>query len=59
MAKKYFKALFESGVRIAQLRTKLGILGFETKGPGSAAEVLFEVISEKMFFVLALAKIDK
>lgn len=46
LAIKYFKALFESGVRIAQLRTRLGIPGFETKGPESAAEALFEVISK-------------
>lgn len=46
LAKKYFKALFESGVKVAQLRTRLGIPGFETKGPKSAAEALFEVISK-------------
>lgn len=46
LAIKYFKVLFESGVRIAQLRTRLGIPGFETKGPESAAEALFEVISK-------------
>jgi|TARA_B100000315_G_scaffold89412_1_gene82137 hypothetical protein len=46
LAIKYFEALFGSGVRIAQLRTRLGIPGFETKGPESAAEALFEVISK-------------
>ncbi len=46
LAKKYFKALFDSGVRIAQLRTRLGIPGFETKGPESAAEALLEIISK-------------
>lgn len=46
LAKKYFKALFKSGVRVAQLRTRLGIPGFETRGPESAAEALFEVISK-------------
>ncbi len=46
LAKKYFKALFKSGVRVAQLRTRLGIPGLETKGPESAAEALFEVISK-------------
>ncbi|TKJ17719.1 phosphoenolpyruvate carboxykinase [Candidatus Woesearchaeota archaeon B3_Woes] len=46
LALKYFKVLFKSGVRIAQLRTRLGIPGFETKGPESAAEELFEIISK-------------
>ncbi|MBC8501224.1 MAG: phosphoenolpyruvate carboxykinase [Nanoarchaeota archaeon] len=44
LAKDYFKALFDSGVKIAQLRTRLGILGFETKGPEAAAKALFEMI---------------
>jgi hypothetical protein len=44
LADKYFKALFDGGVRVAQLRTRLGIPGYETKGPESAAEALFEVI---------------
>ena len=41
LALQYFNALFKSGVRVAQLRTMLGILGFETKGPERAAEALF------------------
>ncbi|RMF54434.1 phosphoenolpyruvate carboxykinase, partial [Candidatus Woesearchaeota archaeon] len=46
LAKKYFRALFKSGVKIAQLRTRLGIPGFETKGPESAAKALFEIVSK-------------
>ncbi|MBU0535524.1 MAG: phosphoenolpyruvate carboxykinase [Nanoarchaeota archaeon] len=45
LAVKYFKALFTSGVRVAQLRTRLGIHGFETTGPETAAKALFEEIS--------------
>ena len=46
LALKYFNAFFNSGVKVAQLRTRLGIQGFETKGPESAAEALFEIISK-------------
>jgi hypothetical protein len=46
LAEKYFKALFGSECRVGQLRTRLGIEGYETKGPEKAAEVLFEIISE-------------
>ncbi|MFH1590395.1 MAG: phosphoenolpyruvate carboxykinase [archaeon] len=44
LAPKFFKALFDSGVRVAELRTRLAIPGFENKGPETAAEALFDVI---------------
>lgn len=41
LAVRHFTAAFESGVRIGQLRTRLGIEGWELKGPVAAAEALF------------------
>ncbi|MBD3313981.1 phosphoenolpyruvate carboxykinase [Candidatus Woesearchaeota archaeon] len=46
LAVKYFDALFKTGTKVAQLRTRLGIPGFETKGPETAAKALFEEISK-------------
>lgn len=47
LAKKFFSALDEQGVRIAQLRTRLGLPGFETEGPLEAAKSLLSDISER------------
>lgn len=47
LAEKYFRALFRKGVRVAQLRTRLGIPGFENKGAEAAAEELFRIIAGK------------
>ncbi len=44
IAKRYFDAIFKKGVFVGQLRTRLGIPGYETKGPEEAAEALFKVI---------------
>jgi len=44
LAEKYFKTFFNSGIKLAQLRTRLGISGYETKGPEMAAKALFEKI---------------
>jgi hypothetical protein len=46
LAKKYFEKIFSSGTYVGQLRTRLGIPGFETKGPEAAARELFSVISK-------------
>lgn len=48
LADKYFETMFETGVKVGQIRTRLGIQGFEQKGPESAAEQLFKFISEKL-----------
>ncbi len=45
LAQKVFKAAFDSGVYVAHMRTRLGIDGFEAKGPEEAAQALFELIS--------------
>ncbi len=44
LAERYFKAMFERGVRVGQLRTRLAIEGYELEGPKEAAKALFEVI---------------
>ncbi|UCD02929.1 MAG: phosphoenolpyruvate carboxykinase, partial [Candidatus Aenigmatarchaeota archaeon] len=46
LAQKYFKKIFKSRTFVGQLRTRLGIPGFETKGPQEAAKELFGAISE-------------
>ncbi len=42
----YFHALFEKNVIVGELRTQLGVDGFEKKGPEQAAIDLFGVIRE-------------
>jgi hypothetical protein len=46
LARKYFEALFENNIFVGQLRTQLGVDGFETKGPEDAAKALFEEINK-------------
>ena len=41
---KYFTNFFETGVKVGQLRTRLGIKGKEKNGPLKAAEKLLEAI---------------
>ncbi len=47
LADKFFKAFFDCGIKVGQLRTRLGIAGFEMKGPQEAAKELLHMISEK------------
>jgi hypothetical protein len=44
-ATKVFQAAFASGVFVAQLRTRLGIPGYETRGPEQAAQALLGIIA--------------
>lgn len=46
LARKYFERAFELGVKVGQVRTRLGIEGWEREGPREAAEALFKVILE-------------
>lgn len=46
LADKVFKAAFESGVFVGQLRTRLGIPGYESKGPEAAAGALLALIAQ-------------
>lgn len=46
IAKRYFEALFEQGIFVGQLRTRLGISSWERKGPEEAAKELLQKIGE-------------
>jgi hypothetical protein len=47
LATAYFRAMFRSGVTVGQLRTRLGIPGYEMKGPEGAAQALFDFIAQR------------
>lgn len=47
LAARTFEAAFKTGVFIAQMRTRLGIPGYEAKGPKEAAQALFTLISTR------------
>jgi len=47
LADKYFAALFRTGTIVGQIRTQLGIKGFESNGPEHAAEALFKEICKR------------
>ncbi|MBU9889693.1 MAG: phosphoenolpyruvate carboxykinase [Candidatus Omnitrophica bacterium] len=46
LAKKFFGAFFERGIFVGQLRTRLGVPGFEKAGPEMSAQVLLELIKQ-------------
>lgn len=46
IADKYFQAFFQKGIKVGQIRTRLGIEGYEMNGPQEAATSLLEVISQ-------------
>lgn len=46
IALRYFNKLFENKVKVGQLRTRLGIPGYEQKGPEKAARELLKIINE-------------
>ncbi|HBR15084.1 MAG TPA: phosphoenolpyruvate carboxykinase [Candidatus Omnitrophica bacterium] len=43
LADKYFKAFFQAGVFVGQMRTRLGLSGWERQGPREAAQKLLEI----------------
>ncbi|MCD4782873.1 MAG: phosphoenolpyruvate carboxykinase [Candidatus Eremiobacteraeota bacterium] len=45
LASKHFQAAFDRGVFVGQIRTRLGISGWETRGPEEGAKTLFNIIS--------------
>ncbi|OGQ97383.1 MAG: hypothetical protein A2521_08420 [Deltaproteobacteria bacterium RIFOXYD12_FULL_57_12] len=45
LAEKTFHAAFTTGTRIGQLRTRLGIPGYEASGPEAAAQALIALIA--------------
>jgi hypothetical protein len=44
IARKYFAHFFKHGIYVGQLRTRLGVSGFEIDGPRMAAEALLKVL---------------
>jgi len=44
ITKKYFESFFTKDVFVGQMRTRLGIAGFETSGPKEAATELLKII---------------
>lgn len=46
IAKKFFGSFFEKGIFVGQMRTRLGLQGYETSGPREAAMELLKIISE-------------
>lgn len=43
---KHFRKMFESGVKVGQIRTRLGIDGYEQTGPHIASKELFNIIRD-------------
>lgn len=46
LAKKFFGAFFQQGIFVGQMRTRLGVQGFEKKGPEVSAQALLELIRQ-------------
>ncbi len=42
----YFRKMFETGIKVGQIRTRLGIEGFEQTGPRDASIELFKTIED-------------
>ena len=47
IAKRYFETLFQNHIFVGQLRTRLGIAGWEHQGPEEAARELLLMLSQK------------
>ena len=46
IATKYFDKLFKNKIKVGQLRTRLGIPGYEQKGPTEAAKELLSIMNK-------------
>ena len=46
VANHYFNKMFDSGVKVGQIRTRLGIEGYEQTGPHVASKELFNIIRD-------------
>ncbi|MBN1372509.1 MAG: hypothetical protein JW987_11280 [Anaerolineaceae bacterium] len=46
-AKRFFKAFFDQGLLVGELRTQLGVSGMEHAGPEVAAQALLDVILQR------------
>jgi energy-coupling factor transporter ATP-binding protein EcfA2 len=47
IAKRYFEVFFQHKIFVGQLRTRLGIIGWERKGPEEAARALLQTIDQE------------
>jgi hypothetical protein len=47
VAKRYFQTFFEQGMFVGQMRTCLGIPGWEQKGPQAAAQALLDLVRSR------------
>ena len=47
VAQRYFEAFFRKGIFVGQMRTRLGIAGWERKGPGETAKELLRIIQSE------------
>jgi energy-coupling factor transporter ATP-binding protein EcfA2 len=47
VADKFFRLFFERKIFVGQMRTRLGIAGYEQTGPEEAAKALLEIINSK------------
>lgn len=47
IARRFFRRFFETGIFVGQLRTQLGVKGFESEGPKAAAEELLKLIMSR------------
>jgi hypothetical protein len=46
IAKQFFETFFRKDIFVGQLRTRLGIVGWEQKGPEEAARALLQMVSQ-------------
>ena len=44
LAQKFFQAFFKKGIFVGQMRTRLGLAGWEREGPIEAAKKLLEIL---------------
>ena len=44
LATEFFNKAFDTGVKIGQMRTRLGIPGYEASGPQEVAKTIFEAL---------------
>ena len=44
LARKFFQAFFKQGIPVGQIRTRLGLSGWERQGPLEASRELLKVI---------------
>ncbi len=47
LAREFFNAFYTAGIFVGQIRTRLGLSGWERKGPEEAAKELLKVIRER------------